>query len=51
MTAAQEFGTGQPGPFGSAVLMLEDGRAFPGRAFGARGTALGEAVFTTGMTG
>jgi carbamoyl-phosphate synthase small subunit len=39
------------GPFGSAVLMLEDGRAFPGRAFGARGTALGEAVFATGMTG
>jgi carbamoyl-phosphate synthase small subunit len=31
--------------------MLEDGRAFTGRAFGARGTALGEAVFTTGMTG
>ncbi len=39
------------GPFGSAVLMLEDGRAFPGRAFGAYGTALGEAVFATGMTG
>jgi len=43
--------TGQQGPFGSAVLMLEDGRAFPGRAFGARGAALGEAVFATGMTG
>jgi carbamoyl-phosphate synthase small subunit len=31
--------------------VLEDGRTFPGRSFGATGTALGEAVFTTGMTG
>lgn len=38
-------------PFGTALLVLEDGRTFPGRAFGARGRALGEAVFTTGMTG
>ncbi len=42
-----ESGTGE----GPAVLVLEDGRTFPGRAFGATGTALGEAVFTTGMTG
>ncbi|WP_146361888.1 glutamine-hydrolyzing carbamoyl-phosphate synthase small subunit [Arthrobacter yangruifuii] len=31
--------------------MLEDGRSFRGRAYGAQGTALGEAVFATGMTG
>ncbi|MCQ1947124.1 glutamine-hydrolyzing carbamoyl-phosphate synthase small subunit [Arthrobacter sp. zg-Y1116] len=31
--------------------MLEDGRTFRGRAYGAQGTALGEAVFATGMTG
>ena len=34
-----------------AVLVLEDGRRFTGRAFGARGTTVGEAVFNTGMTG
>jgi carbamoyl-phosphate synthase small subunit len=34
-----------------AVLMLEDGRAFRGEAFGARGTAFGEVVFNTSMTG
>ena len=31
--------------------MLEDGRIFRGEAFGATGQALGEAVFSTGMTG
>jgi carbamoyl-phosphate synthase small subunit len=34
-----------------AVLMLEDGRVFRGRSYGAVGTTLGEAVFATGMTG
>jgi carbamoyl-phosphate synthase small subunit len=34
-----------------AVLVLEDGRAFPGEAYGAVGETLGEMVFTTGMTG
>ncbi|UKA52556.1 glutamine-hydrolyzing carbamoyl-phosphate synthase small subunit [Arthrobacter sp. FW305-BF8] len=34
-----------------AVLVLEDGRLFRGRSYGAQGTALGEAVFATGMTG
>ncbi|QEE61272.1 glutamine-hydrolyzing carbamoyl-phosphate synthase small subunit [Salinibacterium sp. dk2585] len=34
-----------------AVLVLEDGSRYPGRAYGARGTTLGEAVFATGMTG
>ncbi len=43
--------TAGQGPFGSAVLVLEDGRIYPGRAFGARGIAFGEAVFATGMTG
>ena len=34
-----------------AVLVLEDGTRFRGRAYGATGTTLGEVVFTTGMTG
>lgn len=35
----------------AAYLVLEDGRSFSGRAFGATGTTFGEAVFNTGMTG
>ncbi|MEO3766663.1 glutamine-hydrolyzing carbamoyl-phosphate synthase small subunit [Streptomyces sp. B8F3] len=35
----------------SAVLVLEDGRSFRGRAYGATGETFGEAVFSTGMTG
>jgi carbamoyl-phosphate synthase small subunit len=35
----------------SAVLVLEDGTRYEGRPYGALGTALGEAVFATGMTG
>jgi carbamoyl-phosphate synthase small subunit len=35
----------------TAVLVLEDGRTFQGRAFGARGRTVGEIVFNTGMTG
>jgi carbamoyl-phosphate synthase small subunit len=35
----------------AAVLVLEDGRIFRGTSYGATGTALGEAVFATGMTG
>lgn len=34
-----------------ALLVLEDGRTFAGRAYGARGATFGEAVFTTAMTG
>ncbi|MEU6480219.1 glutamine-hydrolyzing carbamoyl-phosphate synthase small subunit [Streptomyces sp. NPDC047017] len=34
-----------------AVLVLEDGRIFRGRAYGAAGETFGEAVFSTGMTG
>jgi carbamoyl-phosphate synthase small subunit len=35
----------------NAVLVLEDGRIFRGEPYGALGQGLGEAVFTTGMTG
>jgi carbamoyl-phosphate synthase small subunit len=35
----------------NAYLALEDGTVFPGRSVGAEGTAFGEAVFTTAMTG
>lgn len=35
----------------SAVLVLEDGSRFEGRAYGALGSTLGELVFATGMTG
>ncbi|MFF8944113.1 glutamine-hydrolyzing carbamoyl-phosphate synthase small subunit [Streptomyces sp. NPDC014864] len=41
-------GTGHRVP---AVLVLEDGRVFRGRAYGAVGETFGEAVFSTGMTG
>ncbi len=34
-----------------ALLVLEDGTAFRGTAYGAPGEAFGEAVFSTGMTG
>lgn len=35
----------------SAVLILEDGRSFVGRSYGATGQTFGEIVFNTGMTG
>ena len=38
-------------PQAPAVMVLEDGRTFAGRGFGAEGAAFGEAVFSTGMTG
>ncbi len=38
-------------PHEPAVLVLEDGRTFSGQAYGAVGTTVGEAVFSTGMTG
>ena len=34
-----------------AYLLLEDGRRFEGTSFGAQGSALGEVVFNTAMTG
>jgi carbamoyl-phosphate synthase small subunit len=45
-TAANAASASDPG-----VLVLEDGSRFGGRAYGARGQTLGEAVFATGMTG
>lgn len=33
------------------LLVLEDGRVFRGKSFGASGSAFGEAVFATGMSG
>ena len=38
-------------PAGRAVLVLEDGTSYEGRAYGATGQTLGEVVFSTGMTG
>ncbi|MFG2192188.1 glutamine-hydrolyzing carbamoyl-phosphate synthase small subunit [Streptomyces sp. NPDC048639] len=43
--------TSTPGARTPAVLVLEDGRSFRGRAYGAVGETFGEAVFSTGMTG
>lgn len=40
-----------PGARQPAALVLEDGRIHRGTAFGATGTTLGEAVFTTAMSG
>ncbi|HEV7851034.1 MAG TPA: carbamoyl-phosphate synthase domain-containing protein, partial [Mycobacterium sp.] len=34
-----------------AQLVLDDGRIFTGTSFGALGETLGEAVFSTGMSG
>lgn len=38
-------------PSEQALLILEDGTVFRGGPYGARGEVLGEAVFSTGMTG
>lgn len=34
-----------------ALLVLEDGKVFEGKSYGVEGSALGEVVFATGMTG
>jgi len=34
-----------------ALLVLEDGKVFTGKAYGKQGSSLGELVFATGMTG
>ena len=34
-----------------AFLVLDDGRIFEGKKYGAAGKTFGEAVFATGMTG
>jgi len=46
MTARQAFRRREP-----AILVLEDGRTFDGDAYGAVGATVGEAVFSTGMSG
>ena len=46
MTAGPTFDHREP-----AILVLEDGRAFSGEAYGAVGETAGEAVFSTGMSG
>ncbi|KQW05906.1 carbamoyl phosphate synthase small subunit [Leifsonia sp. Root4] len=43
--------TGSNGLPARAVLVLEDGSRYVGRAYGATGRTFGEAVFATGMTG
>lgn len=45
--------TATPGqmPRTPAVLVLEDGRSFAGQSYGTVGHTIGEAVFSTGMTG
>src|SRR2546422_4424875 len=40
-----------PRPVSDAKLALEDGAVFTGTSFGATGTAQGEVVFNTSMTG
>ena len=40
-----------PSSSDSALLVLADGTVLEGWAMGARGTAIGEVVFNTGMTG
>jgi carbamoyl-phosphate synthase small subunit len=54
MLAAPSGGASRPAPRPTpppAILVLEDGRTFRGRAFGAQGETFGEAVFATGMSG
>src|SRR5580692_7969242 len=45
-SSARQNGSSRP-----ALLVLEDGAAFPAHAIGARGVAAGEACFTTAMCG
>src|SRR3954454_9968291 len=42
---------GDGGMSSKALLVLDDGRVFTGTPFGAVGQTLGEAVFSTGMSG
>jgi carbamoyl-phosphate synthase small subunit len=47
----QRSGARVGGSGSKAVLVLDDGRVYTGTAFGAVGQTLGEAVFSTGMSG
>ncbi|MFE9441721.1 glutamine-hydrolyzing carbamoyl-phosphate synthase small subunit [Streptomyces sp. NPDC006602] len=51
MTTSTKGNASQRKGVSPAVLVLEDGRIFRGRAYGAVGVTFGEAVFSTGMTG
>ncbi|MEU6121871.1 glutamine-hydrolyzing carbamoyl-phosphate synthase small subunit [Streptomyces sp. NPDC047123] len=51
MTTSKQGIASQRKEASPAVLVLEDGRVFRGRAYGAVGETFGEAVFSTGMTG
>lgn len=51
MTTSNQGAASQRHKAAPAVLVLEDGRTFRGRAYGAVGVTFGEAVFSTGMTG
>jgi len=52
MSVRSEATTGiTPAERREALLFLEDGSVFRGRGFGFRGTAVGELVFNTSMTG
>jgi carbamoyl-phosphate synthase small subunit len=51
MTTSIQGAASQRHKAAPAVLVLEDGRIFRGRAYGAVGATFGEAVFSTGMTG
>ncbi|KUN37050.1 carbamoyl-phosphate synthase small subunit [Streptomyces longwoodensis] len=51
MTTSTKGNASQRKGVSPAVLVLEDGRVFRGRAYGAVGETFGEAVFSTGMTG
>ncbi|MCX4910286.1 glutamine-hydrolyzing carbamoyl-phosphate synthase small subunit [Streptomyces sp. NBC_00878] len=51
MTTSTQGTASQGRKAAPAVLVLEDGRTFRGRAYGAVGVTFGEAVFSTGMTG
>lgn len=51
MTTSTKGNASQRKEVSPAVLVLEDGRVFRGRSYGAVGETFGEAVFSTGMTG
>ncbi|WP_406141383.1 glutamine-hydrolyzing carbamoyl-phosphate synthase small subunit [Streptomyces sp. NBC_01089] len=51
MTTSRPGTTSERKAAAPAVLVLEDGRCFRGRSYGATGETFGEAVFNTGMTG
>jgi carbamoyl-phosphate synthase small subunit len=51
MSASEQRSGSRISSRAKAVLVLDDGRVFTGTTFGAVGQTLGEAVFSTGMSG